>query len=387
MKTNFSPSTSCFDFAQHPSKHPEPVEGLRTNGERPSTSLGTSPELAEGRSRTIRLGGFVFLVFLVLSLPRLLSAESTLLPVDDVAPEISMDFQDANLKDILKVFSIQSGLNFIASEALQDRKITLYLDRVPLKGAMDKLFNANNLSYELDREANIFIVKDWGKLETETETRVFYLKYASVSSSALEKEKADSLTSSTGSTSAGSGSSGTSKSSSSTSGSSSSSTSEEESGITKAVNKLLSKDGSVIEDSRTNSLIVTDTPGRMRVIAQVIASLDVSVPQVMLEVEMLDVSKNSVDKLGVNWPTTLASLDVSGVRTTSFPFSGNKADDASWFVADEVKSPSGNWKFKNFYSSHFLPSVLTVIGANLTLDFLRTQSDTKILARPRIMTL
>ena len=91
-------------------------------------------------------------------------------PPTGAEPAISMDFKDANLKDILKAFSIQSGLNFIASEAVQERKVTLYLDNVPLTQAMDKIFSANNLSYELDKDANIFVVKEWGKMETETVT-------------------------------------------------------------------------------------------------------------------------------------------------------------------------------------------------------------------------
>ena len=73
---------------------------------------------------------------------------------------ISMDFKDAGLKDILKVFSMQSGLNFIASQAVEDRKITLYLDKVSVNEAMDNLFKANNLSYELDADSKIIIVKD-----------------------------------------------------------------------------------------------------------------------------------------------------------------------------------------------------------------------------------
>ena len=302
-----------------------------------------------------RLGFFIFIISLYLFPAGGLNADSGLIP-DTPNKTVSMDFQDVSLKDILKAFSVQSGLNFIASEAVQDRKITLYLDKVPLDKAMDKLFKANNLSYDLDEEANIFMVKDWGKLQVETITRVFYLKYASVLSSPIEKEKASSFetdsstSSSTAQSNSGRASAGGS------------------SGITRAVEKLLSSNGSVIEDFRTNSLIVTDTPNRMQVIAQVIASLDVSVPQVMLEVEMLDVSKNTVDKLGVNWPTTLASLNVVGSRNTAFPFFGNKAA-------------------QGIASTHFAASALTFIGATLTLDFLRTQSDTKILARPRIMTL
>lgn len=325
----------------------------------------------------IRLCVFITVVFFSLWLSKLNADPSVTLP--DNEPEVSMDFQDANLKDIMKILSIQSGLNFIASEGVQDRKVTLYLDKVPLNKAMDKLFKANNLSYELYKDSNIFIVKDLGKIQTETITKVFYLKHATVSSSSLKEEESNQLKqcSSTAGASSGSGSSG--------SGSGKWAV-EEDTGITKAVKKLLSEVGFVIEDFRTNSLIVTDTPMRMSVVSKVIASLDVQVPQVLLEVEMLDVSKNTVDKLGVNWPTSIASLDVTGARVTSFPFSGNKANSDK-FAFSDITSPSGNWNFTSLNGNHFTPSIFTFIGANLTLDFLRSQVDTKFLARPKILTL
>ena len=73
--------------------------------------------------------------------------------------KISMDFKDANLRDILKIFSKQAGLNFLATEEIEERRLTLYLDNVPVRDAMDKIFKANNLTYELEPESNIFIVK------------------------------------------------------------------------------------------------------------------------------------------------------------------------------------------------------------------------------------
>ena len=217
---------------------------------------------------------FSFLFIFSLLLPKL-NAYSDDPPMGSgTPPEISMDFKDADLKDVLKVFSIQSGMNFISSEAVQDRKITLYLDKVPIEQAMDKLFQANNLSYEYYRDSNIFIVKEWGKLEIETQTRVFFLKHAMVSTSSIKQEMQKILTSSEGlgegSSSGGGETTGKWK-------------SEEEAGLTSVVKKLLSDIGFIIEDYRTNSLIVTDTPKRLEVIAGVIASLDVPVPQVLLE--------------------------------------------------------------------------------------------------------
>ena len=308
---------------------------------------------------------FKSFVFILLSAVFLLPSNlnATLeLPFDNPSITISMDFKDATLKDILKILSIQSGLNFIASEGIEERRMTLYLDKVGIKDAMDQLFKANNLAYELNRDANIFIVKDLGKPRIETITKVFYLKYVSVPSSALIKEKNMDVTSSmssSGSTTGGStGSTG------------SSSSSDAEPGIVKAIEKVLTEYGSVIEDYRTNSLVVTDTPNNMPRITQTIASLDISLPQVLLEVEMLDVSKNTVDKLGVKFGQTPLTMVLSGAKmSTPWPFIESLYRNKS--LAKTMTA--GNVDFSTQYT--------------VLLDFLRTQTDTKYLARPRILTI
>ncbi|MCX5694514.1 MAG: hypothetical protein NT014_05275 [Candidatus Omnitrophica bacterium] len=270
-------------------------------------------------------------------------------PAGSSEVSISMDFKKANLRDVLKVFSMQAGLNFIASETVQDREITLYLDKVPLSQAMDKIFSANNLSYELDTKANIFVVKEWGKMETETVTKVFYLKHATVTISSLNEALSKGLP---GNNLTASGRSKFKE--------------EAEGGLTSAVKKLLSGAGSLIEDFRTNSLIITDTPMKMKVISEVIAALDVPVPQVMLEVEMLDVSKNTVDKLGIEFGDTPFTAVISGAAAASgFPYAG---------------------MFTKILKSSNSTGTLT-LDYDLQLDYMRTQTDTKFLARPKLLTL
>ena len=302
---------------------------------------------------------FVFSILCVLFVPRLNA--QTLDSGPGVEPIISIDFQDVSIKDVLKMLSMQSGMNFIASEAVADRKLTLYLDKVPLSQAMDKIFSANNLSYEMDPKANIFVVKDWGKMEIETITKVFYLKHATVSSSSLKSEASSNKISED----SGSGSS------------SGKWKSEEESGITYSVKKLLSGNGSLVEDFRTNSLIVTDTPARMKVIAQVITSLDIEIPQIMLEVEMLDVSKNSIDKLGAKFSQSPFTAFLFGASaSTGFPF-------GSWSKVFDAAKGTLN------INPGSVDDDGTVNGNpyQVQVDFLKTQADTKVLARPRIMTL
>jgi len=315
----------------------------------------------------VSLSFFVIFVFLSGSCPAL--EESPFLDPEII---ISMDLKDANLKDILKILSIQSGLNFIASEAVQNRTMTLYFDKVMLKEAMDKIFSANNLSYELDKTANIFLVKDWGKPQIETVTKIFYLKNATVSSSSLKEE----MKNNTGAVMGASSSGSTLTSTSDTSGTSEGGKwkTEEDAGITSAVKKLLTPVGLLIEDYRTNSLIITDIPSRMPVIEKVISALDVPVSQVMLEVEMLDVSKSAVDRLGFKYGTTPFTVILSGASASlGAPFGnwGKLFDRGSGGISiNEVTAPDGaDYSYK------------------VALDFLSTQTDTKYLARPRLLTL
>lgn len=300
-------------------------------------------------------------IFLLFFFPKLEAAGE--LPFLNPDLTISMDFQDVNLKDILKIFSVQSGLNFIASEAVKERKLTLYFDGVPIKDAMDKIFKANNLSYDLDKRSNIFIVNDLGAPEVQTITKVFYLKYASVSSSSLITEKNRSVSITNLSSASGSGgSTGT------TTGGTTSS------GIAAIIEKLLSDKGKVVEDPRTNSLIVTDMPTRISTISNVIASLDVPQPQVLLEVEMLDVLKDTTDKIGLKFgttPLTLTTVLTGSSWVSKFP-SGSIFGDSS----------------KGFSNGSFAVNT----GSNtstyqIVLDFIKTQSGTKFLARPKIITL
>ncbi|RKY30914.1 MAG: hypothetical protein DRP74_06020 [Candidatus Omnitrophota bacterium] len=286
---------------------------------------------------------FIIYIF-YLFLPKISAAVD--LPFLDTDILISMDFKDANLKDILKIFSMQSGLNFIASESVQDRKVTLYLDNVPIEEAMNKIFKANNLTYELEKDSNIFIVKDWGRPQVETVTKVFYLKHATVSSSFMNEEIDLFMERDSG---------GREK------------TTE---GIRIAVEKIISEYGRVSEDPRTNSLIVTDLPSRMPVIAETIAALDKPVPQVMLEIEMLDVSKDLTDQMGFEFGANAFTLLIPGSRGSQF-FMGDITKRGQTMT--NTSSAAGVFTFGRTYAE--------------VLDFLHTQTDVKSLARPRVLAL
>ena len=186
---------------------------------------------------------------------------------EEAMPTISMDFQDANMKDILKIFSQQSGLNFIAGEKIKDSRITLYLDKVSVEDALNTILKGNNLTYEQAEDSDIFIVKQTSEPEIETTTRVYTLNYAQVE----EEEDEDS----------------------------------EGGGMQEVVENILSEHGKIICYGRTNSLIITDIPTNFERIEKTIKEIDTPTPMVMIEAEILETIAGLTEKLGIDWSATL----------------------------------------------------------------------------------
>jgi type IV pilus assembly protein PilQ len=244
--------------------------------------------------------------------------------------KISLDLEGASLINVLKVFSQQSGMNFIADQNVAGKSITLYMENVPIREALEKILSSYRLTYELDETSNIFVVKELMKPEVETITKVYALKYARINSSPIN---------------------------------SSSTISKSGTSIVDAVRALLSSNGKLNEDSRTNSLIITDVPLQFPLIEETISKLDVPVPQVIIEVEIIDTTKNLVDSLGFNWN------GASSLFTYTLP--GHSFPDTSAFNSRGSR-----------------PGALTVGGSStLSLSHLMQNSDTKVLARPKILTL
>ena len=221
---------------------------------------------------------------------------------------------------------------------------------------MERILFGNALTYELKPGSNIFVVHPSDEPARRLITRVYRLKYATVNSSSLNQTL--SVDQASGSVASGGSA---------------------DEGIVAAVKAMLTQDGKIIEDSRTNSLIVTDIPVQFPLIEQTIARLDVRIPQILIEVEMLDISKITADLIGAKFgdtPFTFAGAE----RDTLYPFDRNKA------MANVGKSANQGFEFGDV-GDEYRVGTLSFAGLNLTLQFLRTQSDTKNLARPRIMTL
>ncbi|HUP19386.1 MAG TPA: secretin N-terminal domain-containing protein [Gemmatimonadota bacterium] len=67
------------------------------------------------------------------------------------------------------------------------------------------------------------------------------------------------------------------------------------------VEPLLSERGAVNADPKTNALVLTDVPERLRQVAGVISELDVRTPQVTIKAKIVFVNKIDLREMGVRW--------------------------------------------------------------------------------------
>jgi type II secretory pathway component GspD/PulD (secretin) len=74
--------------------------------------------------------------------------------------------------------------------------------------------------------------------------------------------------------------------------------------------------GKIVVDARTNSLVITERPSRMKRIRPVIDELDRPTDQVMIESKFVEITNNDIRNIGVNWSS------LSGYGVTATPGSG-----------------------------------------------------------------
>ncbi len=268
---------------------------------------------------------------------------------------ISMDFQEAALKDVLKVFSQQAGLNFVASKEIENKKVTLYLDGVTVEDALTSILEANNLTYEQKPDSSIFIVKESTKPKIKMITKVYSLNYAK----------------------AGEG----------------------ESDIKSIIENLLTKDdsggvlGSIVNDARTNSLIITSVPENFPLIENTLAKLDTRTQQVMIEAEIVEVKTTAIKKLGLEWGslTEGAFFTFTGPsRDTRFPFIRESSPFSRSLLggAAGTGSATGETATGGITTSTSTGTTfgsLTLAEFRIVLKALEKENKSKYLAKPKIM--
>ncbi len=247
---------------------------------------------------------------------------------------VSLDFREADIKNVLQILSFKSGINIVASPDVTGM-VTIQLNDVPWQQALDVILQTYGYAYE--KKGNVIFVTTVENLKKRRDD----------SASLAEQEPLDTETFILNFAKA--------------------------SDIITSVEKMKSDRGTINFDQRTNTIIITDTPKKIELMGKVVKTLDTTTPQVLIEAKIVETTFSDTDNLGVDW---LTKVTVSGAkRASQFPFtthSSNKyLEDNDIPVATETDFEYGTLDFNQVQA---------------VFEALKTKSDTNILSSPHVVT-
>jgi type IV pilus assembly protein PilQ len=149
--------------------------------------------------------------------------------------------------------------------------------------------------------------------------------------------------------------------------------------------------GNVSADSGTNSLIITEVSSRLPGLMQYIRQLDVRTPQVALKAKIISVSRTSIEQLGISYDLGSSAAYFNNLIPRNKPGTDTpETAEGRVALGGEVLAGLGNAsrKYKNGSALNLLFSTaLGKYSITAFLDALREQQLSDIQAEPSIVTL
>lgn len=187
-------------------------------------------------------------------------------PPKYVGRKISLDFQDADIANVVRLIADVSSLNVVIGEDVKG-KVTLKLVSVPWDQALDIILKMNNLGQI--REGNIIRIATLANISKQQDeeakaketkiqaedlvTRIVYVNYGKARE------------------------------------------------LSEPLKKILSPRGDITIDDRTNSMIIKDIEKNVSDVESLVKRLDTQTPQVVIEARIVQVLPTFNRSLGIKW--------------------------------------------------------------------------------------
>jgi general secretion pathway protein D len=228
---------------------------------------------------------------------------------------ITLEFQDASIKEVFATISRVAGLNFVFDKDIKpETKVTIFVKNTSIEEAIRLLLVTNQLEQEMLNESSVLIYPNTAAKSHDYQQLIvksFYLANADVKK-------------------------------------------------TMEMIKTILKTKDIFIDENLNLLVMRDTPEVIRLAEKLVATQDLSIPEVVLEVEVLETSTDFASNLGMQLATQVSASLVGAAGT------------AGSFTLNDLQNHNSS-----FYS-------FQTTNPALTLNLKKQDSDTTTLANPKI---
>lgn len=304
--------------------------------------------------------------------------------------KLSLNFQNIEVRALLQVIADFTNFNVVTSDTVTGT-VTLRLKDVPWDQALDIIMQAKGLGVRKNGNVLWIAPKDElaakEQVDLEAKKKVAELEPLRTQAFQLNYTKAEEVAKGLVGQSLQSNSSGGSA----------------------QTSRILSPRGSVIFESRTNQLFVSDIPSKLEEITQMIAKIDIPVRQVLIEARIVEADDTFGRSLGVK----LGGTDLRGIRggVPGYNVGGNNyvtiggnysnvgvqtgqtpITNTSYTPDSQMVSLPANVSGSNFGGATAATFALSLFGAasnrflNLELSALEAEGKGNIVSSPRVIT-
>ena len=274
---------------------------------------------------------------------------------------ISLDFQNADVRNLFRIFAEISGLNVILSPEVGG-SVNIRMMDVPWNQAMEIILTNSALGRECFGN-NIVRVATKVVLAAEASALVAE-KNRAVADRTTERDSQDLVTEVVRINHAD---------------------------ITELSTSLTAlrsarQDGRITVDTRTSTLILNDLRHHVNDMLEAIKILDIPTPQVLIEAKIVEISKSFTQELGIQWGLTGEAISSApGSLAINGGANANTAADGSAFQVDLRQSTdiaAGSVSGFDLLLGGLLPG----LDLNIRLEALEKQGKGRILSSPKVTT-
>jgi len=230
---------------------------------------------------------------------------------------VSLQFRDAPTKMVFEVLARQTGLNFIFDKDVKtESKTTIFVNQVPVEQAIDLILAQNQLGRQVLSENIVLIYPNTAAKQKDYRDEIVHTFYLTN----VAPKDAESML------------------------------------------KTVLGTKTLFIDEHSSTLVMRDTPEHVRMAEKLVASLDVPAPEVLMEVEVLEISHSLLEQLGIEYPQSVS------LALTKPPNSDNAGN--SGLVLSDIAKQNKN--------------TIAISNLGITVDISKILGAANLLSSPRI---
>lgn len=272
-----------------------------------------------------------------------------------VGQKVTLEFKDADIKNIFRVIAEVSGYNMIIDNSVGG-KVTLRLVNVPWDQALDLILDTNGLG--MTKVGNVIRVLPVAMIKKEEEAKVAAKK---------SKEKLEDLLTKLIPISYG-----------------------KAADITARIKSVMSERGTAEVDDRTNTIILKDIKKSIEDAEKLVRSLDEPTPQIVIEARIVEASTNFSRNLGIQWGAGYAA-DAAHGNPTGYYFPNSYSISGGGGGSFALNPPATGGVGAGVNGGGVVGinfgSINNTLNLDLRLSALETQGWGKVISSPKVVTL